>query len=204
MDWGEGDENKFTYGVRLAAALGSIALGGGDPCRFDLLAGDPGGSSFGPARGAHQTLRLLNHLGTLSAGGQTVLDTDLSRFAYSRRRPGLVVLISDLLDPAGFREGLNRLLGWGHQVVVIQILAPDELDPQITGDLRLIDQEFGTSQEVSLDTVVLAGYRRQLETWLKEIESFCHGRGVGYARASTGSPWDRFVLRELRAEGVVK
>lgn len=204
MDWGEGDENKFTYGIRLAAALGSIALGSGDPCRFEMLAGNPVRSSFGPARGAHQTLRLLSHLGTLSAGGETVLDADLSRFAISRRRPGLVVLISDLLDPAGFRDGLNRLLGWGHQVVVIQILAPDEFDPHLAGDLKLIDREFGTSQEVTLDPVVLAGYRRQLEIWLKEIETFCHSRGVGYARASTGSPWDRFILRELRAEGVVK
>ena len=204
MDWGEGDENKFVYGIRLAAALGSIALGSGDPIRFEMLAGAPVGSAFGPTRGGHHTLRFLDHLGSLAAGGETALDGALTQFVLARQRPGLVFLISDLLDPQGFRGGLNRLIGRGHQVVVIQVLAPDELDPQITGDLKLIDREFGSFQEVTLDPIVLQGYHRQLTSWLEEIETFCRGRGIGYVRTSTGSPWDRFILRELRAEGVVK
>jgi uncharacterized protein (DUF58 family) len=218
MDWGEGDENKFVFGVRLAAALGSIALAAGDPMRFDVLAGRrtgtasdkaPGtasasGTSFGPSRGSHQTLRYLHHLATLSPGGQTALETDLARFALSRSRPGLALLISDLLDPAGYQNSLDRILGQGHQVVVIHLLAPDELEPQLAGDLKLIDREFGTSQEVSLDAGVLAGYKRQLDTWLDGLETYCRGRGVGYVRTSTGAHWDRFILRQLRAEGVVK
>jgi uncharacterized protein (DUF58 family) len=204
MDWGEGDSNKFTFAVRLAAALGAIALGGGDPCRFELLAGAPAGSHFGPARGAHQTLRYLQHLGTLAAGGETALDAALTRFALARRRPWLVLFISDLLDPAGFRDGLDRILSQGHQVVVVHVLAQDELNPQLSGDLKLIDREFGGTQEVTLDPSILQGYRRQLERWLAEIEKRCRGRGIGYVRTSTGDPWDRFILRELRAEGVVK
>ncbi|HUF37261.1 MAG TPA: DUF58 domain-containing protein [Anaerolineales bacterium] len=204
MDWGEGDENKFVYAIRLAAALGSIALGGGDPVRFELLAGDPAGSTFGPARGGMQTMRYLERLSGLSAAGETALDAALTGFAMARRRPGLVFLVSDLLDPQGFRDGLNRMLGRGHQAVVIHVLAPDELDPQLTGDLKLIDREFGTSQEVTLDPAVLGSYQRHLETWLGETEAFCRGRGAGYVRAATGQPWDRFILRELRAEGVVR
>ena len=204
MDWGEGDENKFAYGLRLAAALGAIALGGGDPCRFELLAGEPAGAHFGPARGGHQTLRYLQLLGTLSPAGETALAAALTQFALNRRRPGLVFLISDLLDPAGVQNGLTRLLGRGHQVVVLHTLAPDELDPHLSGDLKLIDREYGSTQEVTLDPVVLGGYRRQLKTWLDELEGFCRARGIGYVRTSTGSPWDRFILRELRAEGVVK
>lgn len=204
MDWGEGDENKFTYGRRLAGALGSIALSTGDALTFEQLAAGAGPSSFGPTRGSQNTLRYLAHLETLKPAGQTALNESLLHFSLAGRRPGLVFLVTDLLDPAGYQDGLNRLLSRGNQMVLLHILAPDELDPPLSGDLKLVDKEFAASQEVSLDPVILQAYNRQLTAWLEAIRAYCSSRDVSYVQISTAVPWDQFILSRLRREGIVK
>ncbi len=204
MDWGEADENKFTYGRRLAAALGSIALGSGDALTFTMLTAGLAPAGFGPSRGSHQTLRFLKHLEALKPDGETALNETLFNFTLTNRRPGLVLLVSDLLDPSGYQPGLTQLLSRGNQVVLVHLLSPDELDPTLSGDLKLVDKEFSTSQEVSLDPVILQAYRRQVSAWLDEIRSFCRSRDVSYVHTSTSVAWDQFILSQLRREGIVK
>lgn len=204
MDWGPGAENKFAYGLRLAGALGAIALSGGEPFRFELLAGRSRRTTFGPARGSGQVMRYLAALEQSTASGGTALNEALLDFTLAARRPGLLFLISDLLDPAGCQNGLNRLLAKGHQVVVLHLLAPEELDPTFSGDLKLRDVELDAPQEVTLDAGILQAYGRQLAAWLDELRAFCRAREIHYIHTSTAVPWDQFVLRQLRLEGVVR
>ena len=204
MDWGAGDENKFTYARRLAAALGSIALGSGDAITLEQLSDDALTPAFGPTRGSQNTLRYLAALEGLQTGGRTALNRSLHKFSLNGRRPGLVFLLTDLLDPEGYQDGLTHLLSRGNQVVLAHLLSSDELQPPLTGDLKLLDREFAVSQEVSLDPVILQAYERQLSGWLDGIRSFCRSRNVSYVQTSTADPWDQFVLSQLRREGIVK
>jgi uncharacterized protein (DUF58 family) len=204
MDWGDGEENKYNYGRRLAGAFGSIALNSGDAFAFDQLAVDRPARRFGPTRGNQNTLRFLSFLESLKADGKTALNESLLNFTFKNRRPGLIFLISDLMDEAGYESGITQLLSRGNQVVLIHLLAPEELNPTLRGDLKLIDKEFDTSQEVSLDPVILQAYRQQAEKWLDGIRSFCRSRDINYVQTTTAFSWDQFILNQLRREGIVK
>jgi uncharacterized protein (DUF58 family) len=198
MDWGEGERHKFSYAIRLAAALGAIALASGDQIRAAAIAGGKVAQIFGPARGQAQTLRLFTFLESQRPGGTTDLNRGLRDYAFAGVRPGPAFLISDLFSPAGFQEGLAQLRGRGFEVAVLHLLSPDESDPPLAGDLRLVDMETGISQEVSIDSGLRDLYRERIQDWLGGIRAECLQRDIRYLSINTGVPWDKIVLQEMR------
>ncbi len=203
MDWGVGEENKWLYARRLAAALGYIALAGGDRLTAAAIC-RPQPVTFGPVRGQMSTLRLFEWLETLKAGGTTDLNTALRVCALSGGRAGLTILISDMFSPPGFADGLTALAASGHEIAIIHVLASDEIDPPLGGDLRLLDVEGGAPQEVTVDAGVLALYRRRLAAWREEIRALCRARDVRYLPVATAVPLERIILYEMRRIGLVK
>jgi len=216
----EGDENKWVYARRVAAALGYVALTSGD--RLTVVKLQTPNSKlqspisilhspspilppqFGPVRGRGHALRLFEWLGGLQARGATDLNAGLRAHAVAASRPGLVVLISDLLSPSGYAEGLTRLAARGHGVAVLHTLSPDEVEPPLAGDLRLRDVETGEPQEVTVDGGTRALYRRRLVAWREEIRASCRARNVHYVPIETDTPFDRVVLYDLRRVGLLR
>jgi uncharacterized protein (DUF58 family) len=198
MDWGDGDRHKFSYAIRLAAALGAIALASGDQIRTAAIDRGKIGQTFGPARGQSQTLRMFTFLESLRPEGRTDLNRGLRDYAFAGVRPGLAFLISDLFSPGGFQEGLAQLRGRGFEVAILHLLSPDESDPPLAGDLRLVDVESGVTQEVSLDPGMRDLYRQRVQDWLGEIQADCLKRGIRYLSIDTAIPWDKVVLQEMR------
>ncbi|MBP7690846.1 MAG: DUF58 domain-containing protein [Anaerolineales bacterium] len=204
MDFGADDQHKFTYARRLAAALGYIALAAGDRLSLVTVRGGAPAAQYGPARGRGHALRLINFLEGRQPAGETVLDAALRQYALTARRPGLLLLISDLFSPAGYQAGLAGLQGRGYEVAVLHLLAPEELDPPLAGDLRLVDIETGAAQDVTLDGGLRDLYRRRVQTWRDEIEAHCLKRRITYVPVSTAVPWDELVLYQLRQRGLIR
>lgn len=203
MNWPDAPEhNKLAYAGRLAAALGYVALSAGDLLRVAAVGRNE--RAWGPFRGRASSPRLFAFLESVSAEGITDLDQSLRSYALRGGRPGLLLLISDLLSPAGYQAGLNALLARGYEVAVLHVLSPDELEPAAAGDVKLIDVETGDSAEISLDAATVARYQADLDAWRAAIAAWCRGRQVHYVPLSTAMPWDRLVLRILREQRIVR
>lgn len=202
MDTGEGDANKFDYARRLTAALAMIALSGDDRLHIAAL----GGATFGPARGRSYLNRMFDTMTAMTAGGAVDLDGALRDYAAKLRRAGLCVIVSDLFSGSGglIADGLRALAARGCEIVVLHTLAPDEIDPPLAGDLRLIDVETGAAQEVSIDDGMRAIYARRLETWRADLLAECRRRGAAYLPVNTAAPWERVILDDLLRLGVVR
>ena len=202
MEWGADEYNKWRYGLRLTGALGQIGLNTGDQVTVQILAGD--GQRFGPVRGRGRAFQLFDWLGGRPAAGMTDLNADLADYAGRGARPGLALLISDLMHPAGFQSGVTALLSRGHQVGILHLLSPDEMEPPLGGDLRLVDVESGATQEVTIDRPLRRLYRQRLDEWQEQNRTWCRGRGVHYVPVSTAQPWEQLVLQTLRMQGLLK
>jgi len=194
---GFGEPSKFDHARKLAAALGCIALKNFDRVGVSVFA-DALGAGLAPSKAQHHMASLLAFLGNLQCGGSTALGAALRSFAARTRNPGLVILISDLLGAEDTQAGIDALRGGGHDVVVIQLLAEDEIDPPLDGALRLVDAESGGELEVTVDEALRAAYRRRLERRLDEVERFCRRQGIEYLRASTAIAFEDIVLKCLR------
>ncbi len=204
MDWGEAGLNKFQYALRLAGAIGAIALAAGDRLNAAILRADLPPRVHGPVQGGQNTLRLLKFLEAQRAGGQTDLDRSLRDYLYTPRRPGLCFILSDFLSPAGYQAGVSHLLSRGFEVVLVHLLSPDELEPPLSGDLRLVDVETNQGREISLDGRLRLLYQQRLREWQAELRQFCSKRGARYLELSTQQPWDQVVLYQMRLAGIVK
>jgi uncharacterized protein (DUF58 family) len=206
MDWGEGPLHKFNYALQLAAGLGSIGLSTGDRITIVMLseAKHLTVSSEVSLRGQQYLLHLLKFLEAQQTAGITDLEAAVRRYLVKPRRPGLVILISDLLSPNGYQSAVKLLQQRGHEVSIAHIMSPDEVDPPLAGDLRLIDIETGSAQEVSLDGGLRDAYRQRVTTWRNETQAFCRTRNVRYLAVQTDRPWDEVVLYDIRKAGMVK
>jgi len=201
MDWGAGDENKFTYACKLAAGFSVISLFTGDQLWLEVLGT---GMQLGPMRGQGNLIRMLDALSGVKPKGQVHLSEASRQFNGSRKRPGLVILISDLLFVDGYKDGVKHLQGLGHEIILLQILCPEELHPGMDGELQLIDSETGEPQEVNIDRSMRRVYNQRLKAWQAEIRSFCNQRQIRYFSIDTSLTWDQFLMYELRKAGVVR
>ena len=204
MDWGEGDLHKFSYAIRLAAGLGAVALATGDSLSLSLLQSGRVAAEFGPTRGQASLPRLFNFLDNLHPEGETDLNRALQHFSLTPRRPGLIILLSDLLTSTGYQTGLRPLQGRGHDAALLHILAPDELDPPLAGDLQLVDIETGHEQDVSLDGGLRNLYRQRARAWVQSTQAESRKHGIRYLELVTNRPWDQVILLEMRRAGIVK
>jgi uncharacterized protein (DUF58 family) len=212
MNWPDGEEsttnsqhstNKLVYGLQLTGALGHISLTSGDLLTVSLLHSG-GDRHWGPHRNQQNSLRLLQFLETGVAGGITDLNLSMRNYALYGRRPGLLFLISDLLSPNGYQDGLNALQSRGYEIGLIHLLSPDEVDPPVSGDLKLVDVETGQDAEITLDPTTLNQYRDRLRAWQSEIADYCSSRNVHYIPVTTDLPWEQLVMQTLRVKGVLK
>jgi uncharacterized protein (DUF58 family) len=204
MDWGADENYKFQYAQRLVAGLGAVALASGDALSVGFLQHGAVTGEFGPTRGQVALSRLFRFVEELEPDGETDLNAALFNYALTPRRSGLVILLSDLLAPQSYAEGLRHLLSRGHEVVLVHILSPDELDPPLAGDLQLVDVETGHEQDISLDGGLRTLYRQRAQTWIHSIQADCRQHGIRYLQLSTDQPWDQILLLEMRRAGIVK
>ena len=204
MDWPDDEAlNKLHYALRLAGALGHIGLTTGDLLTVTLLNSQNEGR-WGPYRGQQNSLRLLQFLENGRATGITDLNLSLRNYALRGGRPGLLFILSDLLSPNGYQEGLNGLQARGYEVGLIHILSPDEVEPAVSGDLKLVDVETGADAEITLDATTRNLYRQRLREWQADIATYCANRHVHYIPLTTDLPWEKLVMQTLRVKGVVK
>lgn len=193
----EGAPAKIDYAKKVAAALGYIGLK-----NLDRV----GGASFSSAlhapltagRGRKQILSLFRFLNHLSCGGETRLGPAIHAFTNLFPHRGLVVIISDLFDPGGWRAALEELANKRYQLLVIHIVDRRELDPDSTGDVMMRDVENGRERRFFLDAQLKRRFQEELAGYFSEIETVCAGRGIDYLRTTTQVPFDEFVLQTLR------
>ena len=195
MDFGR--PTKLDYAVRLAAALGFVGLVGLERVGVGILR-DRAAEGWPPARGRNQFPVLLDFLTGVRATGPTRLNDAIAAYALRSRESGLAVVISDLLDPAGYEAGLRALMERRFDIHLIHLLAPEEMNPELAGDFRLTDSETGEVRELSVDREALRAYRERLHGFLERVEGFCRAQEIGYHRVITDTPVEAFVLAQLK------
>ncbi|HKJ27588.1 MAG TPA: DUF58 domain-containing protein, partial [Anaerolineales bacterium] len=181
MDWGI--PNKHQYSIRAAAALGYIALAGLDRVTVTALNANHTNHIselyFSPHRGKNQAHSLFSFLQDLKPGGTGSLAAQALRYRAARPDPGPLVLISDLFDNT-WKDGLHTLASGKFEVTVLHLLAPEEVSPELTGELKLVDIESQADVEITADYDLIARYKDGLRTWKEEIKHYCAARGIHY------------------------
>jgi uncharacterized protein (DUF58 family) len=147
--------------------------------------------------------RLLSALSSIApADGPTDLLAAARHAGAQLTGRGVVVLISDLLDPAADKV-IRELAATGSELIVLHVLSPDELDPPLEGDMRLVDVESGDGLDVTIDLATIDDYKVRLAAWQDGFADLAARRGATYVPISTDLPLAELVFAELRRRRVV-
>jgi uncharacterized protein (DUF58 family) len=198
MDWGK--PNKAETARRLAGALAYVALAALDRVRLTVFAAGPT-SGGAPYRGRRAAAGLFERLQSFPAAGPTNYEKLV--WPIGRQRPGMSIVISDGLGEPGVDAALAALQRAQQEGAVLQLLAPQELTPDWTGDARLRDAESGLEREFTATPLTQGAYLRALQERTDAIERAAHRRGLRFARLSTAEPIDDMVQRTLRRIGLL-
>ena len=201
MDFGE--PTKLHYAKQLAAALGFIGL-----CRADRVRVESLGATHrrpGPVlRGRKSLWRMLEYLDGVQPGENVPLAEGVKNFCLRNSGKGILVLITDLMDKAGYETALRYLVAQQMDVYVIHVLSPEELDPDIKGDLKLVDCEDADMAEITVSRPLLDKYKQTLASFVTGAREFCTRRGMSYLMTGTERPVDQLVANYLRQRGLVR
>ena len=158
----------------------------------------------GGLRGSGRVFRLLANLSSIQPadGADRPRRVGAPRRGACCRAAGVVVLLSDLLDPGADRV-IRELAATGSELIVLHLLSPDELDPALEGDLRLVDSESGEGIDVTVDLATLDDYKARLAAWQDGLAELATKRRATYVPLSTDVPLADLVFAELRRRRVV-
>jgi uncharacterized protein (DUF58 family) len=197
-----GRPQKLLFAKRAAAALGYIALASEDRVIVSAMAGRASRRRNG-LRGSGRVFRLLSDLSSVEpAEGPTDLVAAARHAGAQLTGRGVVVLVSDLLDPAADRV-IRELAATGSELVILHVLSPDELDPAIEGDLRLVDSETGDAVDVTADLGTLDAYKSRLAAWKQGFADLAARRRASYVDLSSDTNLAELMFAELRRRRVL-
>jgi uncharacterized protein (DUF58 family) len=197
-----GHPSKLLFAKRAAAALGYIGLASEDKVAITSLGGRAGRRQVA-LRGSGRVFRLLSALsGIVAADGPTDLMAAARHAGAQLTGRGVIVLLSDLLDPNADRV-IRELAATGSELIILHVLSPQELDPALEGDLRLVDVETGDGIDVTVDLATLDGYKARLEAWREGFADLAARRRATFVPLSTTVPLTDLMFAELRRRQVV-
>lgn len=235
-----GTPSKLLLAQRIAMALGYLGLVNNNRVALWLIGTSAGVKRLPPMRGSTNVQRLANFLinetwsntsggtGSLVGGPARDAATSASSFtsamrtiASARTGRGIMVILSDLLIPEGYQQGLTLLAGGasgggpaGWDTTLIQVLSPGELDPfaerspsgdrMILGDLRLTDAETGRVAEVTVTADLVKRYQQRLDLYQKTLHAFAASRGMQHLLARSDTDVATLMLDDLRKRGLVQ
>jgi uncharacterized protein (DUF58 family) len=189
-----GTPPKIAVAKRVAAAIGYMALASSERAQV-LAAGDGLVRMREPLRGRGALTKLLRELDAIFPEKGTNLASAIDGVVLRSQRPGMLVVVSDFLDAGPFDAALGRAASAGHDLAMVQVLAPEELDPPWDGDLALEDAETGDVLEVTLDARAVDAYLARLGGLIAMLRATAKRRGATYVRLSTVEPLLEAVRR---------
>lgn len=201
MDYGE--PSKFGFAASVAGALGFLGLSGGDQVQV-AISGRRRLRWSPRFHGMQCATQLMDWLGAQRARGATKLATVLAESAKTLPAGALLIVISDWMTD-DLEDGLNRLRPQRYELVAIQVLAPEELEPERLGDgdVRFVDVETAREVELGLDSDSRLRYMEELAAWRRTAREYVLRHDGRWLQARSDDSLERLLLREWRASGLL-
>ena len=138
--------------------------------------------------------QVMRHLEQASEGTESNLPEALQQLAARSQRRGLVIILTDaLLDPGTLGLPLGYLRGRGHELVMVRILDPQEVDFTLPASTLLRDMETG--RQIYVDPAAAKRtYDERFQAHLTQLTDLCHRRGVRLETILTNQPMEQALF----------
>ena len=199
---------KANYAIGIAAALGYLSVHNMDKVSFRLIHGDKAENNRGTIVGKRAFFDAITTLDAIEFDGESDLYKAITGCPNIGSNDGLTVIISDFFTDSDWKKAVDFLCFKKKQVLLIQVMTPDEIEPVYDGRLNLIDVEANGIEDaknlkLKINRANHVAYQEALYDMKEEIKSFCASRGADFISVSTEQPLEKMLFKELLKVGIM-
>lgn len=200
---------KREAALKIAAALGYLSVHNMDKISFKMIHKNSAEDVNGIINGKDAYYRSLDTLENSTFGGEVDIEKAITGNINPGYNDGLTIIISDFLTESNWKAAVDFLLYRHREVMLVQVLSPEEISPSYNGRMVLLDAEsVDKTDEKNLKLKIsrseFEAYKEALSDYLKEVRSFCISRNVSYVLANTEKNVEKKLLEQLFETGVIK
>lgn len=205
---GKDNPRKSAYAVAVAAAMGYLSIHNMDKVSFKLMKGDVCEDPFGLILGKNSFFRSVNLLSETVFDNETDMEKSVKSCPDLGTGNGLAIVISDFFTDSDWKKTVDYLCYLKKQVLLIQVLTPEEIEPSYSGRVNLIDLEAADmaderNMKMKITNSMLAAYDEALNAMREELKSFSASRGAEFITLRTDVPVERTLFGDLLKVGIV-
>ncbi len=194
-------QEKWTRAKEFAAAFAFLALTNSD--RLSVVPVASPTDVYPYTKGKAMTKRVLQFIERVSlTDGKEAFGEHLAKNLHQSRKGSLNLIISDFLDdPTALFAALKKMQARHQQVLLIQVVLPEEVNPDYLGDLQLVDLETAEQRDVAMSPKVINNYKQLFEAHTQSIKSFCRQRGMDLLTCPTSDSLEQSLFSSMMRQG---
>ena len=205
---GKEDPQKSNYAVAVAAALGFLSVHNMDKLSFNLIKGDKAENPYGTIVGKTSFFRAISELENVEFNGDSDLGKAITGCYNTGSNDGLTVIISDFFTKSDWKKAVDYLTYKKRQVLLVQVMTPDEIEPVYDGRLNLIDSEAEALEDprnmkIKITRSHQLAYQEALNDFKADLKSFCVSRGAEFISIDTDKSIEKMLFGELLKVGIM-
>lgn len=206
---GKSNPQKAAYSVATAAAIGFLAVHNMDKVSFHLLKENRAENPFGTMVGKQAFYRAIGELERIEFAGESDIEAGIVASPGTGANNWLTVIISDFFTESNWKKAVDYLCYKKRQVLLVQVLTPEEIDPSYDGRMTLIDSEAidvadPKNMKIRITRSMQKAYEEALNDFQQEIKTYCSKRGVDFISVSTEKPIEKMLFGELLKVGIME
>ena len=205
---GKPNAKKAAYALGFAAALGFLSVHNMDKLSYRLIRGGSCTDPFGLIVGKTPFFRAVSEFESIPFEeeadlGEAILSSEVSN------GNGLSVIVSDFFTESDWKKAVDFLCYKKRQVLLVQVLAPEERDPSYSGRVNLIDSESADAldernMKINATRGMQLAYAEALKDYLADMRSFCTSRGAEFVSVTCDKPIEKELFGELLKPGILE
>lgn len=207
---GKDNPDKSAYAIGVAAALGFLSVHNMDKVSFNLVKGNRAENPYGTIVGKTSFFRVISDLNNLVFDDEANVGEAILKCPNTGTNDGLTVIISDFLSETDtWKKAVDYLKYKRRQVLLLQVLTPEEIDPVYSGRLDLIDSEAASLTDdknlrIRITRSMQHAYQEALKDFREDIKQFCRTREVDFVTLSTEKSIEKGLFGELFKVGIME
>ncbi len=206
---GRVSEKKAAYALAFAAALGFLSVHNMDKLTFRTIHGKVASDPYGLIVGKNAFFRAVGQFDAIDFSEDADLGNAVANCGDLSQGNGLSVIISDFFTESDWKKAVDYLCFKNRQVLLVQVMTPEEADPSYSGRISLIDSESeaaedGRNMKLRITRSMQQAYEEALHDYLADMSSFCASRGAGFVSVRTDQPIERVLFSELLKTGILE
>lgn len=205
---GKADPQKGAYSVAVAAALGFLSVHNMDKLSFKLIKNGFAEDSMGTIVGKNTFFKAISDLEKIDFSEESDIAEAVTNCPNPGSNDGLTVIISDFFTESDWKKAVDFLCYKHRQVMLIQVLSPEEIAPAYSGRMNLLDSEAVDLADVKNMRIKITrgmhlAYDEAMKDLIADIKSFCVSRGAGFISVRSDQAIEKMLFGELLRTGIM-